>query len=67
MKVSIPQPLRAYTGKQPVVEADGTTVDEQDAIRRHIRIFVNREQVRGIDVPLSASDEVQIFQALSGG
>ena len=42
-------------------------IDEQDAIQRHIRIFINREQVRGIDIPLSASDEVQIFQALSGG
>ena len=42
-------------------------VNEQDAIRPHIRIFVNRQQVQAIDAPLRASDEVQIFQALSGG
>ena len=42
-------------------------IDEQDAIRRHIRIFVNGEQARALDVPLSVSDEVFIVQALSGG
>ena len=42
-------------------------VDEQDAIRPHIRVFVNGEQVLGLDAPLRPSDEVQILQALSGG
>ncbi|HVS27854.1 MAG TPA: MoaD/ThiS family protein [Burkholderiales bacterium] len=42
-------------------------IDEQDAIRRHVRIFVNGEQVRALNVPLRASDEVIILQALSGG
>lgn len=42
-------------------------VDEQDGLRPHVRFFVNREQVRGLDVALSPSDEVHIFQALSGG
>jgi sulfur-carrier protein len=42
-------------------------IDEQDAIRPHIRFFVNGEQVWGLDEPLSPSDEVQILQALSGG
>jgi len=42
-------------------------IDEQDAIRRHIRIWVNQDQVRELDVPLRASDEVIILQALSGG
>jgi molybdopterin converting factor small subunit len=42
-------------------------IDEQDAIRQHVRIFVNRERATGLDEPLSASDEVQILQALSGG
>ena len=27
-------------------------IDEQDAIRRHIRIFVNGEQVRALDVQI---------------
>ena len=42
-------------------------IDEQDAIRAHIRIFVNREQVRDLSWSLQPSDEVQILQALSGG
>jgi molybdopterin converting factor small subunit len=42
-------------------------IDEQDAVRRHMRIFVNREQVRSLDVPLQPADEVLIVQALSGG
>jgi len=42
-------------------------IDEQDAIRPHIRIFVNREQVRTLSWALQPADEVQILQALSGG
>ncbi len=42
-------------------------IDEQDAIRRHIRIWVNQDQVSALDMPLRDSDEVIIFQALSGG
>ena len=42
-------------------------IDEQDAIRRHIRIFVNGEQVSTLRTSLRAADEVLIFQALSGG
>jgi molybdopterin converting factor small subunit len=42
-------------------------VDEQDRIRRHIRIFVNGDQVYDLAQPLAATDEVVIVQALSGG
>ena len=42
-------------------------IDEQDGLRPHMRLFVNREDVRRLDVPLGAADEVHIFQALSGG
>ncbi len=42
-------------------------IDEQDTIRRHIRIFVNGEQVRRLDTALAGTDEVFIVQALSGG
>lgn len=42
-------------------------VDEQDGIRPHIRIFVNGGQVRELSQPLTATDEVIIVQALSGG
>ena len=42
-------------------------IDEQDAVREHVRIFVNRERVVGLDASLAPEDEVQILQALSGG
>jgi molybdopterin converting factor small subunit len=42
-------------------------IDEQDRIRRHIRIFVNGEQVGALSQALRSTDEVVIVQALSGG
>lgn len=42
-------------------------VNEQDAIRPHMKLFVNRVQVRALDTALADGDEVHIFQALSGG
>ena len=42
-------------------------IDEQDAIRPHMKIFVNGEQVMGLNIPLRSADEVYILQALSGG
>jgi sulfur-carrier protein len=42
-------------------------IDEQDQMRRHVRFFVNGEQVFEIGHPLRSSDAVQIVQALSGG
>jgi sulfur-carrier protein len=42
-------------------------IDEQDRIRRHIRVFVNGGQVTSITHTLSASDDIVIVQALSGG
>ena len=42
-------------------------IDEQDHIRPHMRIFVNREQIYDLALPLRDGDEVQILQALSGG
>jgi molybdopterin synthase sulfur carrier subunit len=42
-------------------------VDEQDRIRRHIRIFVDGVQARDLAQPLDGAEEVIIVQALSGG
>jgi molybdopterin converting factor small subunit len=42
-------------------------ISEQDQIRRHIKIFVNREAVRSLATPLATSDEIMIVGALSGG
>jgi sulfur-carrier protein len=42
-------------------------IDEQDKIRRHMRLFVNGEQVFDITRALRPTDAVMIVQALSGG
>ncbi len=42
-------------------------IDEQDQIRRHIRLFVNGDQVHELSQPLNTTDELVIVQALSGG
>lgn len=42
-------------------------VDEQDRIRRHMRIFVGAEAARDLGTTLTSGDEVMIFGALSGG
>ncbi len=42
-------------------------VDEQGAIRPHIRIFVNRLQERSLARALAHSDEILVVAALSGG
>jgi molybdopterin converting factor small subunit len=42
-------------------------IDEQDRIRRNIRIFVNGRQATDLSQRLRETDEVVIVQALSGG
>jgi molybdopterin converting factor small subunit len=42
-------------------------IDEQDAVRPHMRIFVNGEQVFDLHAALGKDDDVFIVQALSGG
>jgi sulfur-carrier protein len=42
-------------------------IDEQERVRRHIRLFVNGAQTFDLAQPLRPSDELCIVQALSGG
>lgn len=42
-------------------------VDEQQRIRPHIRIFVNREQARDVGAALMSGATLMIVGALSGG
>lgn len=42
-------------------------VDEQDRIRRHMRIFIGDAEAKHVDVPVSHEAELLIFGALSGG
>lgn len=42
-------------------------IDEQDKVRRNMRVFVNREQIFDLDMALSGDEEILIFHALRGG
>ena len=42
-------------------------VDEQDRIRRHVRIFVGADETKTIAAPVREDGELLIFGALSGG
>ena len=42
-------------------------VDEQNAIRPHIKMFVDGELARRLDTPVAGSKELMIVGALSGG
>ena len=42
-------------------------VDEQDAMRNHMRVFLNGVSVRDMATVLNRQDEVLFVQALSGG
>jgi molybdopterin converting factor small subunit len=42
-------------------------VDEQGAIREHVRMWVGGRLARGLAEPVGAGEEVMIVAALSGG
>lgn len=42
-------------------------IDEQGAIRPHLKFFVNKEQTFDAKTKLAPTDEVAIVQAYSGG
>lgn len=42
-------------------------VNEQDAIRPHMRVFVNSNATKELNTRLQPSDQIYIVQALSGG
>jgi molybdopterin converting factor small subunit len=42
-------------------------IDEQDAIRPHIKVFVNGAQAPSIAAALAPDDQVLVVAALSGG
>ena len=42
-------------------------IDEQDHVRPHIKIFVNREQESRLERRLAEDDQVLVVAALSGG
>jgi len=42
-------------------------VDEQGALRTHMKVFVNQESVRDLSTALDGVEEITLMQALSGG
>jgi sulfur-carrier protein len=42
-------------------------IDEQNAIRKHMRIFLNNDIADDLATPVTEADEVTLMQALSGG
>ena len=42
-------------------------VDEQDRVRKHMRMFIGLEETRSVAAPMRDGDELLIFGALSGG
>jgi len=42
-------------------------IDEQERVRKHMRIFINGDPVKDLGHPIRPGDEVAIVQALSGG
>jgi len=60
--------LERLEGEQPALHRN--ICDETGAVRRHINIFVNSDNVRdrdGIDTRLAPGDVVTILPAVSGG
>ena len=50
--------------------ARGYVLDEQGALRKHMAIFVNGDQItdrENLSDPVAADGEIYIMQALSGG
>lgn len=42
-------------------------IDEQDTIRRHIRLFINTEEAKSLEEPVAPRAVVHLICALSGG
>jgi molybdopterin synthase sulfur carrier subunit len=42
-------------------------VDEQNQVRKHMKLWINDEACRDLSTPVSDADEITIMQALSGG
>lgn len=42
-------------------------VDEQGALRTHMKVFVGEDSVRDLATGLDGCDEITLMQALSGG
>jgi sulfur-carrier protein len=51
-------------------KARGYVLDDRGALRKHMNVFINGEQIRdraGLSDPVPEGAEIYVFQALSGG
>ena len=62
---TVDEVLRDLDGRYPGMRF--RMVDEQNQIRKHMKVFVNEESVRDLSTPLLDGDDMTIMQALSGG
>lgn len=60
--------LAAYFAERPATRS--YVLDEQGRVRRHVVVFVGRDQLRDVIAqsdPVGADTEILVMQALSGG
>lgn len=64
---TVRQALDAYFEAEPAVR--GYVLDEQGALRKHVTVFVDGDQVsdRGLNQLIAPTAELYVMQALSGG
>lgn len=65
---TVREALERYFAEHPRVR--GYVLDDQGALRRHVVIFLDGEQVRdraGLGEPISDTSSIYVMQALSGG
>lgn len=65
---TVRQVLEGYFQANPQVR--GYVLDDQDALRKHVAIFLNQELIRDrteLSDPVRENDAIFVVQALSGG
>ena len=65
---TVGEALAAVFAERPALR--GYVLDDQGAVRRHVAIYVNGAALRDrerLSDPVGPSDEVYVFQALTGG
>ncbi len=65
---NVDQVLAAVFARRPVLRS--YIVDDQGRLRRHVNVFINAAMIadrEGLSDAVGETDEVFVFQALSGG
>ena len=65
---TVREALAAVFATQPALR--GYLLDDQGALRRHVVVYVNGTPARdrtGLTDPVTPTDEIYVFQALTGG